>query len=156
MDENLNDQLPGEIAGALRKLERDAAQRAMSVDAGRVAARVLARLREEPATPLRAPRWNLVALRIAAVLALLVVAGALAKRFVFVPRGGTEVATLSVVPASVDSFAPADATALLGAVEDAHDAAGGVLPATTVLVEDLSEQELETLLKTMDSSGGSL
>lgn len=154
MDEKLNDQLPPEIAGALRALDRDAAKSAASVDAERVASRVLARLREEPVTPIRATRWNLRVLRIAAVLAILVAAGALARRIIVAPHGGAEVA-LSVIPASLDT-ASVDERALSAAVDEAHAAAGGVLPATTVLVEDLNELELEALLTTMNSPEGSL
>jgi hypothetical protein len=153
MDEDLKDQLPGGVGEALRKLDRDAARRAASVDAGRVAERVLARLREEPATPLHATRWNLVVLRVAAVLAVVVLGGAVAKRVIFAPR---QVASLPVIVTPFDSVTDRDSVALGAAVDEARAAADGAVPSTTVLVEDLNEQELETLLHTMDSSEGSL
>jgi hypothetical protein len=146
MDEDLK--LPDDISAALKKLDEGAAKRAESVDPARVAERVLARLKDEPSvTVIRPRRWNLVGLRIAAALAVLVIGGAVTMRFVMPPHTGTSVIATDLGP---------DSATVIAAVEEARAAADGSLPVTTVTVEDLNVQELEALLQAMDNQENSL
>jgi hypothetical protein len=157
---NESDELREPLAGALKALDERATRRAAAVDAARVAAHVLQRLREEPVIVMRPRPWNLTALRVAAAVAVLVIGGAVAQRLLVGPRGSGMAMGLPVVTSAeglvVDSTDATQETALLAAVDDARAAAHGALPATTVLVEDLTEQELQTLLSTMENRDGAL
>jgi hypothetical protein len=147
MAEDLNDKLPPGLAKPLDALDRAAGKAAASVDSGRVAARVLQRLQDEPKVIVLRPRPRVAgAMRIAAALALLVTGGLVARRLVDrQPAAATLPLTLDV--ASLDS---AQRTALLDAVEQVRTGTTDSLAPATVLVEDLNAQELEQLLQTMD------
>ena len=152
MDDQLKDELPDElpddIARALGRLDADAARRARGVDAGRVADGVLARLRDEPAkvVPIR-PRARMpLAMRRAAAVALLVIGGMTVRQVVQRPR-----AIEAWLPVA-ESLNVAQQNAVLAAV-DSTRLETAILPAASVTVEDLDEQELQTLLETMDTEG---
>jgi hypothetical protein len=153
-----NDELPDNLARTLKVLEADAARAAARLDATRVAAGVLDRLRAEPVvTEAPARRWHGGALRIAAAAVVLVIGGMVAQRLGFTPvGGGRELAGLPM-SVSADSMDEREATELLNAVEQVGAApAGAADTAATanraVSVDDLSEAELRTLLRIMESS----
>lgn len=151
-------ELPTGLAKALEELDAKAQQSAARVDAERVAARVLARLSEEPETPvtlmgrvLRAPR----ALRVAAAAALVIVAGTVTMMGV---RGtGNPAERAIALPVSgVDSLDQREAEAVLQAVDRLRPVNASVPRASAVSVDDLSEQELRALLQAMQSKEGAL
>lgn len=148
MDENLNE-LPDRIGEALERLDQDAARRAKSVDSQRVADAVLKRLRDEPQVTVLHPRRRMaVGLRMAAALAVLVIGGVLGRQFVRGP------ALVTSIPVSVPDSVLADSTqraAVMRAIDEARTAPDS-MHATMVLVEDLNETELQTLLATMESA----
>lgn len=150
MDEHLkDDELPAELAAALRRLDTKAEKAAARVDAARVAGTVLKRLREEPAvTVVRPRRWS-VSLRAAAAVALLVAGGFIAQR---ATSGGSS--TVLATPGPIDLLLAdsAQRTALLAAVEQVQWSDSMTTTSSTVLVEDLDETELETLLTSMESA----
>ena len=156
MDAELNDKLPDHIAEALRALDRDATQSAEQVDAGRVAARVLQRLKDEPVRVLRPRPLSVIGLRIAAAIAILVIGGAVTQRLLM-HRAPAGVQALPVLPAAPGSTVVDVSTqeAMLNAVDDARSAAADTAGApANVTVDDLNEQELQALLTTMDDQGG--
>jgi hypothetical protein len=156
-------ELPDGIARALKALDARAARREAAVDPERVVQRVLARLRSEPAAPVGLPGlaswvWGVPrTLRVAAAAVLLVLAGATGLVMVRGGRApaGAGVATLPVV-VQVDSLSQAQAEAVLKAIDDVRAVNGGTPAASTVSVQDLSEQELRALLQAMQSSEGAL
>lgn len=146
-------ELPEDLERALRELEARAAVRAERVDATRVAARVLARLRAEPVAargarvlPLRwtrddAPRW----VGVAAAALIVVAAGMLTTGILRRPPGG-EVA-LPVVAQGYDSLD-------VGALETLLQATAGVRPVASEpssksagAWDDLSEEQLRAVLQ---------
>ena len=156
MDAELNDKLPDHIAEALQALDRDATRRAEAVDAQRVAARVLQRLKDEPVRVLHPRRVTMGGLRIAAVLAILVIGGVVTKRLVFHDLAAH---ALAVLPPPVPGTSPIlDATtqaAMLQAVDEARTAKDSVAaPVSSITVDDLNVQELQALLNSMDEQGG--
>ena len=156
MAEDLNDGLEGRIADALVALDRDAERRAAQVDPARVAAAVLQRLRNEPVRVLHPRRPSLVALRVAAVVAVLVISGGVMQRLLRQPSASSASLALPVVlPESPLADGSVPQEALLDAVSVAHAASHGALPAATVTIDDLNEQELQALLAHVDDLGGS-
>ena len=156
MDAELNDKLPDRIAEALGALDRDASRRAEAVDANRVAARVLQRLRDEPVRVLRPRRVTMGGLRIAAAVAVLVIGGAITQQLAFRDHGKH---ALGVLPPPAPGTSPIlDAStqaAMLHAVDEARASSDSVAaPSTSVTVDDLNEQELQALLNSMDDQGG--
>ena len=151
-----NDELPDNLARALKALDDHAARAASRLDPARVASGVLERLRTDPdvlVTPAR--RWNGGALRVAAAAILLVIGGVIGQRLAIRPvsRGVSDFAGLPVA-LSADSMDAGQVTELLAAVEQVRAAPAGVTDsaatmARTVSVDDLSETELRTLLRIM-------
>ena len=156
MDAELNDKLPDHIAEALGALDRDATRRAEAVDAQRVAARVLQRLKDEPVRVLRPRRVTMGGLRIAAVLALLVIGGVVTQRLVFHDRAAHALAVLPPPAPGTNPMLDASTQAeMLDAVDEARTATDSVaVPSTNVTVDDLNAQELQTLLNSMDQPAG--
>ncbi len=156
MDAELNDKLPDHIADALGALDRDASRRAEAVDANRVAARVLQRLKDEPVRVLRPRRVTMGGLRIAAAVAVLVIGGAIMQRVVFHDQGRH---ALAVLPPPAPGTSPildsSTQAAMLDAVEEARITSDSVAaPTTNITVDDLNVQELQTLLSSMDEQNG--
>ena len=155
----MNDELPDDLARALKALDGDAARAASRLDSARVASAVIERLRTEPAiaaAPVR--RWHGGAVRIAAAAILLLVGGVIGQRLIIRPpsSGVSDFAGLPVV-VSADSMDAGQATELLAAVEQVRAVPAGVTDsatstASTVSVDDLNETELRTLLRIMESS----
>jgi hypothetical protein len=141
---DLND-LPDDLAKALEALDARAARAASRVDAGRVEARLLERLRTEP--EIAAPWQPLRVLRIAAALAVLVVSGALVRMMVVDGRPPVVAALPVEVP---ESLSAGQVEAVLDAVA-AVRADTSAIAATVVSVEDLNEAELRALLQAMQS-----
>lgn len=148
-------ELPSEIAQALSALEAEASRRAARLDVERVAARVVARLRQAPEGRLTfLVRMMTVPglLRVAAAALVIVAAGTVTT--VMVRHGTVPVAATLPLPEPVaDSLDRTQAEALLRAVDELR-AVNAVTPHGTsaVTVEDLSEQELRALLQAMQSS----
>lgn len=153
----MNDPLPDDLRRALDVLDARAEVRAARVDAGRLAGRVLHRLRAEPAAPARpwygAPR----VLALAAALAVLAAtAGVVAVR---TPGGAPAVAAGLPVDLGTDSLDLGADSVVLAAVEQARTLNDSSVAASIVAVDDLSEQELTALLETIETlstDGGEL
>jgi len=155
-------ELPDDIARALAVLAARAARRAAAVDPERVAERVVARLKDEPAAAesperrwLSAPR----SLRVAAAVTLFVVAGT--TTLVMVRGGSPPVAAPAAVALPVaiqgaDSLSQSEQEAVLKALEGVRTVNGAAPRPSTVLVEDLSETELRALLQAMQASEGAI
>lgn len=147
----MNDDLPDEIAKALGRLDDEATRRARKVHAARVADRVMQRLRDESAVvvPIR-PRFAMPrAMRRAAAVAVLVIGGMTVRQVMTHRATETAGPWLSSAAESLDA---AQQNAVLAAVDSTRFEAA-ILPAPSVTVEDLSVQELETLLETLDREG---
>ncbi len=150
-------ELPDDLARALRRLDAQAARRAERVDAERVVARVAARLREEPEPASRvvalrwafpvAPRWMGVA-----AAALVVVLGGTMARSILWPRGAADVA----VPTLAQGMDSLDVQGL----ERLLRVAGEVKPSVAEPVrvssngtwDDLSEEQLRAVLQAVQQS----
>ena len=148
--DDLNE-LPDNVARALKALEADADRAAARVNTGRVADGVLKQLRQPEVVEARHPSrgW----LRVAAVLVVLLGAAGLVRRLVDVPDNTVAAAGL---PIQADSLAPTEAQALLGAIDSLN-----ILPAESsitsrVSLDDLSETELQALLQSMETSEGTI
>jgi len=155
-----NDELPDNLARALKALDDDAARTAARrIDEGRVAGAVIERLHRESADDAEsapAPRRRYGAsLRVAAAAAVLAIGGAIAQRLAFSPANGPGVVGLPVFLAT-DSLDAGQATELLAAVEQVRampvgGADSSVSTTRPVSVDDLSVTELRTLLRIMES-----
>ncbi len=151
--DRVNGELPPEIGAALKALDERASAQAARVDVERVAARVLERLRHA-----EAPRrwWGMppAALRAAAAVVLLVAAGAV----VMVTMKGPPPQAALRLPVSIPAADSLDS----GQLEAVVKAAGEVRPVVdssppTVSsgpYDDLSEQQLETLLASLKGAEG--
>jgi hypothetical protein len=143
----MNDGLPDELARAMAALRADGERRAAAVDPARVSRAVLERLKE-PA-PAARPAWQLASVRVAAAVVLIAAVGA-AVEF-GVPGAGRRAAVLPLESVA-ESFDAGQVDAMLQAVDSARQSdARGSTVAGSVTVEDLNEQELQTLLSQMDS-----
>lgn len=137
-----------ELRRALDALDARAAKSAARVNVERVSARVLERLRSEPAaTP---GRWLPRALRVAAAVALLVIGGVVAG---VVTRGERAGAVSHWLPLLPDSLSQAQADSLIEAIDEVR-AVNVTTGAASGSVEELSEQELRALLQAMQTSEG--
>jgi len=152
-------ELPDDLAKALKALDERAAQRARAVNTGRVARTVMERLRSEPALeerPMWVRRWRAMAL--AAAVVVLAALGIAVLRTQGA-RPGASVATLAL-PLELDTQALAEGQeqALLQAVEEVPAAAAAYSEPSLGSVEELNEQELQTLLRDMErlNGGGAL
>jgi len=147
-----NDELPDNLARALKALDDDAAlTAARRVDPDRVASGVLERLRRESAdevvTPPAQRRRHGAALRVAAAVAVLAIGGVIAQRMAVKP--GVPADDMSWLSMYTDSIVTAAAQASRVPSESPETA---VTLASAVTVDDLSETELRTLLQIMESS----
>jgi hypothetical protein len=146
-------ELPEEIERSLARLDRRAAAAAARVDAERVAARVIERLRTEPADARWASRvFALPRVARVAAAAVVILVGALAGRELLqrdVPRP----LPLPAVLQAADSGAEA---AILEAVADLPVLNVTDDGSSTPALEDLSEEELMVLLQAIQSSGGAI
>ena len=144
--DDLNE-VPKELRGALDALEARAARAAGAVDAERVAAKVLERLRMEPVEEIPARRWTWTGLRAAAAVFLLLGAGLVARQLAL--RAPVHVGL--ALPVISDSLDRQQAEAALGAVGQLRAGDTTATVGTTVLVDDLTETELRALLQAMQS-----
>ncbi len=149
MDQRL-DELDPRLARALDALERRAAASADGIDAGRVAANVLARLRQPEVVAV--PLWRRPAPRVAAAIAALVIGAAVATIAVR-PGAGEFAAALPVTAeGSLGLLEASAAESLLAAVDQVQvEAVSG--PAAPTL-DDLTESELRALLQALESTEG--
>lgn len=149
----MNDELPDNLARAMKALDADASRAAERVNPDRVAERVIARLREAPAVEVAAPArrtW----IRVAAAL-LLLLTGALLGRYALGPQAPVLNARTDLPVQAGDSLVVAQTDALLNAVEAVRTVSTDTVEARTVVsVEDLNETELRALLQSMASSEG--
>jgi hypothetical protein len=157
--DDLNE-LPDDLKRALESLDARSERRARAVDPRRVAERVLARLRSEPAEDAR-PRWQGL-LRVAALAAAAVIVLAALSVAVMRIRTGSIApeSAAAALPVELDqeSLAVGQADALLKAAENIPVTAAAETEPSMVTVEELDEQELQTLLHDMETlnSGGVL
>lgn len=149
-------ELPDDLAKALKALDERAAKRARSVDPGRVSRTVLERLRVEPAPaerPMWVRHWRAMALAAAAVVVLAVLSVAVLRTQG--ARSGAAVAA-TALPLELDTQALAEgqAQALLQALEEVPAAGATYGEPSLGSVEELNEQELQTLLRDMEQLNG--
>lgn len=145
--DRMMDDLPPEVAAALKALDEQAGARAARVDVEGVAARVLERLRHEAAPRFR---WTSpAALRVAAAVALVVAAGAVVT--VRVEKSQRTVALR--LPVSIPAADSLDSGQLEAVVKAAGEVRPVVDTAATVVasgsLDGLSEQQLQTLLASL-------
>lgn len=153
-------ELPEDLGRAFRKLDAWATRRAARVDPERVAARVLERLKAEPARrelmfPRRfgwpvAPRWIAVA-----AAALVVVAGGGVTARVLLQGGRGAAVPVPVVAAGLDSLSQQQLETVLRAAGEVKPVAvqvSGVSSAGTW--DDLSEQQLRAVLQAVQQVQG--
>lgn len=153
-------ELPEDLGRAFRELDAWAARRAERVDPDRVAARVLERLKVEPARreltfPIRfgfplAPRW----MAVAAAALLLVVGGGVTARILQLGGRG-DVVSVPVVAAGLDSLSQQQLERVLrvaGEVKPIAVQSAGVSSAVTW--DDLSEQQLRAVLQAVQQVQG--
>jgi hypothetical protein len=157
MDERLNDELPPEVARALKVLDERAAHDARGVAADRIAAGVVAALRE-PRAEVPAPSWRKPALRAAAaVAAVLAGAAVLSSVRTTAPGPGARVASLPVaVDTALHALGDSATIVLLAMVDEVAADSAIFANGMPVLLDDLSELELRALLQAMESTEGSL
>ncbi len=153
--DRMDDELPPEIRAAMKSLDARAAQQAARVDVERVAARVLDRLRRGEVERPRQLLWmSPVALRAAAAVVVLVAAG------VIVNIAGdhseqTASQQLPVVIPAMDSLNAPQLEAVLEATGEVRAVADSTVPATAGdSLDDLTEQQLQILLNSLDNSEG--
>lgn len=152
--DDLNE-LPDNVARALKALEADADRAAARVNTGRVADGVLKRLRQPEVVEVRHPSrgW----LRIAAALVVLLGGAGLVRRLVEVPDNASVAAGLPIQwQREADSLAPTEAQALLGAIDSLNIAPAESSITSRVSLDDLSETELQALLRSMETSEGTI
>jgi hypothetical protein len=151
------EELPDQIARALDRLDARAERRAGRVDAERVAARVVARLRAEPdvaTLSVLGRRFALRAMvRVAASVAILATGGVVAVKLLRhapEPKQGW----LPVVDARAARVLTASrADSLIRAVDQVR-VLNGPVPVSSASVEELNAQELRALLQAMQSEEG--
>jgi len=144
--DDLNE-VPQELRTALDALEARASRAAGRVDAERVAAGVLERLRTEPVVEVPARRWTWTGLRVAAAVVLLVGAALVVRHNAARPPADVGLA----LPIVSDSLNSDQAEATLQAVGQLR-ANDTTTTTSTVLVDDLTESELRALLQAMQST----
>lgn len=150
-------ELPDDLERALRELDARAARRAEGVDAERIAARVAARLREEPAREVRvfARPWALpVSARwvgVAAAAVVVVLAGVMAKTLL---RSGHEASVpVPVLAQGIDSLDVQGLERLLRVAGDVRpSAAEPVRVSGNGTWDDLSEEQLRAVLQAVQQS----
>ena len=140
------DDMPDNLARALKALDDDAARAAARLDSTRVALGVLERLRSEPVVAAQPRRWGGVTLRVAAAAVVLVLGGVIARRLAIAPGGAT--GDSAWVAIYTDSIVAAAAQASRVPAENPDTV---VTVASAVTVDDLNATELRTLLRIMES-----
>jgi hypothetical protein len=153
-------ELPDGMARALKALDADAARRAAAVDPERVAERVLARLRQEPAVAAAGPlAWATPrALRVAAAVVVLA-AGTMATILGgrgSQPGGAGKAGVALPIWFSGDTLTQRQAEAVLKVIEEGALLNDTAPRPSTVSVGELSEEELRALLQAMQSGEGAL
>jgi hypothetical protein len=150
-------ELPDDLERALRELDSRAAHRSAHVSPERVASRVLARLRAEPAeevgagalTWAQSRRW----VGLAAAAVLMVTGGAVAVRLLQ-PAGAAPVA-VPVVAQGLDSLDVAGLERVLLVTDEVRpQAAGPVQVSAGGTWDDLSEAQLRAVLQAVQQSEG--
>lgn len=151
--DRMNDELPRGIRVALDALEARTARRAAAVDPERVAARVLERLRRGGEEAPRQVWWvRPAALRFAAAVVMLAAAGLVVSR---IPSRAPDSVWLQVGISAMDSLSSGQLEAVLQAATEVSPVVDSVLPASfTAPLDDLSEQQLETLLASLNGAEG--
>lgn len=138
-----------ELNEALKALEARAGRRAAKVNAERVAARVVERLRTEPAV--ERPTWGGGRmLRVAAMAAVVITGGALATTLL---RGPEPAASLGAcaLPVCPTELTAAQSDSLLRSLDEVR-ALNGAARSSSPSVEELNEDQLRALLQAMQSS----
>lgn len=149
----VKDELPGPIAAALKALDARAARAAARVNADRVAARVMERLRREGAVEPRRVWWVRPAvLRVAAALVVLLGVGATATRIL--DHGATTAAVRLPVAIPVDSLSTQQLEAVLREAAQLRAANFVPVSSSNQLLDSLSEQELQKLLASLSDAEG--
>jgi hypothetical protein len=151
--DRMNEEMPRGIRVALEALEARTARSAGTVDAERVAARVLERLRGEGAAAVRPVWWfRPASLRMAAAVVVLAAAGFLVSR---TPSRAPATAGSLVNMSAMDSLSSRQLEAVLEAATSVSAVVDTTLPVSaTVSLDDLSEQQLETLLASLSGAEG--
>jgi hypothetical protein len=149
----MSSELPDGMRVALKALDARAAERAATVDVERVAARVVERLRHEGAEPRRLLWMRPAAVRFAAGLVLLVAAGATARLIVERPSQSAA-RSLPVTLPAMDSLSTGQLEAVLKAAGELRAANFEAVPASNRLLDNLSEQELQQVLVSLDQREG--
>ncbi len=150
--DRLNEELTGKLAAAVRALDARAGERAARVDAGRVAGRVLERLRREGAVePRRVWGMSPAALRVAAA-ALIIVAGGVT--FGVVRRSPEQAAIRLPVAIPVDSLSTGQLESVLQAAGEVRASNFVPVAASNEALDSLSEQQLQKLLTSLEDVAG--
>jgi len=144
-DMNDMNELPEDLARALKALDARAERAAGKVDSARVAEAVLKRL-GEPDIATRRPLWRMTGVRVAAAVVLLAASAVTAQRIFTSARASLPLAL------QADSMSVGDLNDALQAVDEAR-LAGSSIVSTTVTVDDLTETELKALLAALESTG---
>jgi hypothetical protein len=148
----MSDELPKQIEVALKALDVRAGERAARVDADRVAVRVLERLRLEGAAEPRRVLWMTPsALRFAAAVAVLVVAGAAVN---LMTEHSARSASVRLPVAGIDSLSAGQLEAVLKAASEVRAANFEQARSSNGSLDDLSEQELQQVLASLDDAEG--
>jgi hypothetical protein len=150
--DRMNEELPPEIAAALKALDERAAALAAGVDVEGVAARVLERLRHEEKPRFR---WTSPAvLRVAAAVVLVVAAGAVVTSRMERPQQTAALKLPLSIPAA-DSLDSGQLEAVVKAAGEVRPVVDSSAPtATSGSYDDLSDQQLETLLASLKGAEG--
>ena len=133
-------ELPDNIARALRELDDQAGRAAARLNPAHVAESVLHRLRE-PMAEIRLATWRLTMVRVAAAVVVILAGGATALRL----ARHSAASARSALPMglAVDSLSSGDLSSLLTDVNDFGESGVLTQPAT---LDDLTEPELQRLL----------
>lgn len=148
----MTDELPRQIEAAFQALDARAAGQAARVNADRVAARVLERLRREGVEPRRAWWMRPAALRVAAGLVILMAAGATVSRVL--DHTSTAAIRLPVAIPAMDSLNTGQLEAVLRAAGEVRASNFESVSASNEALDGLSEQELQKLLASLDDAEG--
>jgi predicted DNA binding protein len=149
-----SDELPPEIGAALRALDARATQRAARVDVERVVARVADRLRRGEGERRRISWMSPVALRVAAAVVVLAAAGVVVN-LTLDHSQQTASLRLPVAMPAMDSLTAPQLEAVLEATNEVHAVTDSAARGTSgVSLDDLTEQQLQALLVSLENSEG--
>lgn len=145
-------ELPGDLERALRELDAEAGRRAARVSPERVAARVVARLRAEPAAGavvVRSRRW----VGLAAAAVLVVAVGGVALRLA--GGGSAPPVAVPVIARGLDSLDVADLERVLRVAGEVEPQAAALVPASASATwDDLTEAQLRAVLQAVQQDEG--